>query len=128
VAPDVNGKQHAVTAIGGTQAGVRTHSVSDPFTVTYARPKNMKTLPGPNAVTGKYASVPMNTHSIIVRKGVNFAANNAPLVCISREYIDVPAGSDAYDAANIRALTSLKSGILFQQAAGVGDTLVSGIL
>jgi len=33
-APDINGKQHAVTALGGTQAGVTSHSVSNPFTVT----------------------------------------------------------------------------------------------
>jgi len=128
VAPDVNGKQHAVTAVGGTQTGVRTHSVSDPFTVTFIRPKSPKALPNANPVTGKYASVPMNTYGLIVRKGVNYAANQAPVNCVARLYIDVPAGSDAYDSANIRALASLLSGILSQQSAGAGDTLISGIL
>lgn len=128
VAPDVNGKQHAVTALGGTQTGVRTHSVSDPFTVTFVRPKSPKALPSPNAVTGKYASVPRNVYGLIVRKGVNYAANQAPETCIARLSIDVPAGSDAYDAANIRALMSLLVGILNQQSAGAGDTLVSGII
>lgn len=127
-APDVNGRQHAVTALGGTQAGVRTHAVSDPFTVTFMRPKNPKALQSPNPVTGKYSAVPKNTYGMIVRKGVNFAANNAPQICTLRLTIDVPAGSDAYDSANIRALCSLVSGILSQQASGVGDTLVTGIL
>jgi hypothetical protein len=128
VAPDVNGKQHAVTAVGGTQTGVRTHSVSDPFTVTFIRPKVPKALPSANPVTGRYPSVPMNTFGCVVRKGVNYAANQAPVFCVARLTIDVPAGSDSYDAANIRALMSLLSGILSQQASGAGDTLVSGIL
>jgi hypothetical protein len=128
VAPDVNGRQHAVTAVGGTQVGVRTHSVSDPFTVTFVRPKSPKTLPSANPVTGKYASIPRNTYGIIIRKGVNVAANLAPEVMVTRIYCDVPAGSDAYDAANIRASWSLLAGLCNQQSAGVGDTLVSGIM
>lgn len=127
-APDVNGRQHAVTAIGGTQTGVRAHSVSDPFTVTFTRPKVPKTLPTPNPVTGKYSTIPRNTYGLIIRKGVNFAANNAPDVCIARLTIDVPAGTDAYDSNNIRALASLLVGLLSQQSAGAGDTLISGIM
>lgn len=127
-APDINGVQHAVTALGGTQTGVRTHTVSDPFTVMFMRPKNPKVLPSPNPVTGKYSAIPRNTYGMIVRKGVNYAANNAPDVAIARLYIDVPAGSDSYDAANVRALMSLIAGILSQQSSGAGDTLVTGIL
>lgn len=127
-APDVNGKQHAVTALGGTQTGVRTHTVSDPFTVTFIRPKSPKTLPSANPVTGKYASIPRNTYGMIVRKGVQPAANLASEVCIARLYMDVPAGSDAYDAVNLRAMASLLVGLLSQQSAGIGDTLATGIL
>jgi hypothetical protein len=128
VAPDVNGKQHAVTAIGGTQAGVRTHTVSDPFTVTFTRPKSPRALQSANPTTGRYGSVPKNTYSFIVRKGANFAANQAAETAILRCYIDVPAGADAYDASNLRAMVSLAAGILSQQASGAGDTIVSGIL
>ena len=128
VAPDVNGVQHAVTALGGTQTGVRTHSISDPFTVTMNRPKVPKSLQSANPTTGRYGNVPKNTYTFIVRKGVNFAANQAPEMALIRCSIDVPAGSDSYDPANIRAAISLMIGILSQQSAGVGDTLVSGIL
>lgn len=127
-APSVNGKQHAVTTIGGTQTGVRSHAVSDPFTVTFFRPPTPKVLPTANPVTGRYPSIPRNTYSVVVRKGVNYAANQAPDVCVARLSIDVPAGSDAYDPANIRALMSLLAGILSQQSSGAGDTLVSGII
>jgi hypothetical protein len=128
IAPDVNGKQWAVTGLTGTQTGVRTHAVSDPFTVTVYRPKVPASLPSPNPVTGKYGPIPSNRHSTVVRKGVNFAANQAPLIATARVLIDIPAGSDAYDPANIRALYSALIGALFQQAAGYGDTAVTGIL
>jgi hypothetical protein len=128
VAPDINGRQYAVTALGGTQTGVRTHAVSDPFTVTFMRPKSPKALQSPNPVTGRYGSVPKNTYSVIIRKGVNFAANQAPEVMLARTYIDVPAGSDAYDSANIRAAISALIGALTQVSAGLGDTLVNGVI
>jgi len=128
IAPDVNGKQWAITALGGTQASVRSHSVSDPFTATVYRPKVPASLPSPNPITGKYGPIPSNRHSTVVRKGVNYAANQAPLIATARVLIDIPAGSDAYDAANIRALYSLLIGALTQQAAGFGDTAVTGIL
>lgn len=128
VAPDVNGKQHAVTTIGGTQTGVRTHSVSDPFTLTATRPKNPRVLPTPNPVTGKYGSIPRNSYTFLVRKGVNYAANQAPDLMIARLSIDVPAGADAYDAANVRAALSLLAGALYATSAGAGDMLASGII
>ncbi len=128
VAPDVNGRQYAVTALGGTQTGVRAHAVSDPFTITFVRPKSPKALPSPNAVTGKYTTPPKNTYGIIVRKGVNFAANNAPSVLIARLTVDVPAGADAYDAVNVRAALSLLIGALDDQSSGMGDMLVNGLL
>lgn len=127
-APDVNGRQHAVTTLGGTQTNVRTHTVSDPFTITATRPKNPRVLPSPNPLTGKYAAVPRNTHTFIVRKGVNYAANQAPDLMIARLTVDVPAGSDSYDAVNVRAALSLLFGALWAQSSGAGDMAVTGIL
>jgi hypothetical protein len=42
--------------------------------------------------------------------------------------MQVPAGSELADAANIRAMLSAAFGVLMQQSAGIGDTTVSGIL
>lgn len=127
-APDVNMNQVAVTSLGGTQAGVRSHSISDPFTITVAREKTPKALGSPNPVTGKYGAVPFNRTSIIIRKGVNYAANQAPLTAICRIYFDIPAGSDAYDSVNIRALASVASGLLSDQSSGIGDSLITGVI
>lgn len=128
VAPDINGKQVAVTALGGTQTGVRTHAVSDPFTITFFRPKVPKALPSANPVTGRYGTIPKNTYTVLIRKGVNYAANQAPEQLAVRCTMDVPAGSDAYDSANIRAAISALVGVLTQQSAGLGDLLVNGVL
>lgn len=128
VAPDVNGKQNAVTAIGGTQTGVRTHTPSDPFTITFVRPRVTRALPNANPVTGRYSNVPVNTYDWIFRKGVNYAANQAPLVAIHRSSTGIPAGADSYDSPNVRALASAIVGTLNGVSAGWGDTLVTGIM
>lgn len=124
----VNGKQWAITGLSGTQTGVRTHTVSDPFTIAFTRPASPKALQSANPVTGRYGTIPKNSYSVIARKGVNFAANQAPEVALSRHYFEIPAGADSYDSANIRALTSAVVGAVTQTSAGLGDTLVSGIL
>ena len=128
VAPDINGRQYAVTALGGTQTGVRTHAVSDPFTITFFRPRAPKALQSPNPVTGRYGTVAKNSYTVVLRKGVNFAANQAPEVFITRMVMDVPAGADAYDSANIRAAMSMLIGSLSQQSAGLGDLLINGVI
>lgn len=128
VAPSINGKQNAVTALGGTQTGVVTHSVAAPFTVTAFRPSNLRQLGKPNPVTGLIANVPKNTYKVITRKGVLPLAAQPYQVMLITTTIDVPAGSDLADAPNIRAALSAHIGALTQQSAGIGDTAVSGII
>lgn len=126
-APDYNGKQHAVTAIGGTQAGVTVHTPGSPFTLTFVRPKSLRMLP-PLGINGQYPNVPNNVYKFIVRKGVTPAANQPARVAMAEMSISVPAGSETYDAANVRALLSACVGLLNQQSAGIGDTVVTSIV
>lgn len=126
-APDSNGKQHAVTAIGGTQAGVDVSSVSRPFTATFVKPKTLRVLGSANPVTGIISNVPRNTYKLITRKGVTPLAGQPSQTMLVTTIIEVPAGSDTADASNVRAALSLHIGLLSQQSAGVGDTGTSGI-
>lgn len=126
-APDVNGKQVAVTALGGTQAGVTSHSVASPFQVNIVRPKSFKILAPVVPGTGLLPSVPKNSWKIIVRKGVTPLAGQPASVMLIKIEIDVPAGADTADAPNVRAALSAAIGALNQQSAGLGDTLISGI-
>jgi hypothetical protein len=127
VALDTNGKQYAVTALGGTQAGVRVHSATDPFTFLYVRPKVFKALGKPHPVTGLLQSVPKNAHLIKISKGVIPLAGQPASQMTIRCAIEIPAGGDTADPANIRAAISLLVGALTQISAGLGDTLVTGI-
>lgn len=128
VAPSLSGKQVAVTALGGTQVGVTVHSASSPFTSTFVRPKALKMLGAPSAVTGRISAVPNNSYSLITRKGVVPAVGQPPRALIIRTVIDCPAGSELYDAANVRAALALHFGLLSQQSAGTGDTVVNGVM
>lgn len=128
IAPDSNGKQHAVTALGGTQTNVVAHSVSRPFTHTFVRPKVLRSLGSANPVTGVIQSVPNNTYQLITRKGVLPLAGQPVRTMIIRTIIDVPAGADTADSANIRAALSSHLGILAAQSAGIGDTTIDGVL
>lgn len=128
-APSGNpGKQMAVTALGGTQAGVTVHSVASPFTLNFTRPNNLKVLSNPNPVTGVIANVPSNTYKLITRKGVTPLAGQPIRVMVISTTADVPAGSDTADAPNVRAAYSAHIGALWQQSAGAGDVAINGVL
>lgn len=127
-APDVNGKQWAVTALGGTQTGVDVHSAAKPFTVTYVKPKVYKSLGQPNPVTGVISSVPNNTHTWLFRKGAAPASGQNPRTVMLRMSLDIPAGTESNEPEEARALLSFAVGVLSQQSAGWGDTAISGIM
>lgn len=127
-APNGNQKQHAVSALGGTQTNVRANSTTDPFTVTFSKPASPKGLPAPNPVTGKYPSIPDNTYGIYIRKGVRVDSNNTQGVAKVRLNIDIPAGSDVSDAINIRAMISFLVGILNEESDDLSDTLLTNVL
>lgn len=123
-----NAKQVYVSALGGTQTGVSVHSASSPFTVAFWRPKILAVLGKPNPVTGLLTSVPKNTYKVITRKGVTPLAGQPAAIMIIRSEIDVPAGSDLADLANVRAALSAHIGALTQQSAGLGDSCGTGTL
>nr|UJQ85701.1 MAG: hypothetical protein 2 [Leviviridae sp.] len=126
--PDVASRQVAVTSLGGTQAGVTVHSTSSPFTITTTRPKSFQSLGKPHPVTGLIGNVPNNTYKVLTRKGVTPLSGQPVRPMLIRTEIQIPAGSDTADPANIRAALSAHIGALSAASAGIGDTAVSGVL
>lgn len=126
--PSPNGKQWAVSALGGTQTGATVHSVASPFTVSCFRPAQFKALGKANPTTGLISNVPNNVYKIITRKGVLPLAGQPYRNMIVTTVIEVPAGSDLASPAEIRAGLSAHLGALAQQSAGIGDTTVSGVI
>lgn len=127
-APESNAKQFAVTSLGGTQTGVLPHSVGAPFTLTMWRPKQFKLLDTVNPVTGRLKSVPMNTSKVITRKGVLPLAGQSYKPMVITTGLEIPAGSDVADPLSVKAAISAHIGLLQQVSAGIGDTVVSGVL
>ncbi len=126
-APAVNAKQYAVTAIGGTGFTATANSISKPFTATFYRPQAPKALVSANPVTGLRGSIPNNQYKLIVRKG-GLAAADTPVTAICRLTIDIPAGMDSYNPDEVRAMLSFLVGILNEESADLGDTVVTGVL
>lgn len=127
-APDVNGKQYAVTAVGGTQTGVTVHSLSSPFTITFWKPKTVKVLGKPNPTTGLITNVPRNVFKQVTRKGVTPAVNQPYQDMVVTVMIEEPAGADTYDAPNVKAALSCSFGIVWAQSQGIGDTVLSNVM
>lgn len=127
-AVDTKSKQVAVTSLTGTQVGVDVHSVARPFTISMSLPKVFQVLGKPNPVTGLVGSVPRNTYKFLVRKGVTPLAGQPPAISTLRCEIEIPAGSDVADPANLRAMLSAAIGTLTSISAGLGDTTINGVL
>jgi len=125
-APDVNAKQFAVTALGGTQAGVTVHSSSSPFTQAFWYPKVLRAL---QFVLGStmMPTVPKNVYKLITRKGVLVHASLPLQTAVITTTIEVPAGADVLSAPELRGMTSLHGGTLTQVISGLGDTVVTGV-
>ena len=68
------------------------------------------------------------TYKCITRKGVTPLVDQPATTMIVTTTIEVPAGADTYDAANVKAALAAHIGALYQQSAGIGDTTLSGVL
>lgn len=128
VAPSINGKQYAVTALGGTQTNVDTNTVSKPFTISFFRPVALKVLPAINPITGVIKNIPMNQYKLITRKGAQPAANQLLMVARVTTTIEIPAGSDTYEPEELKAMLSAHFGVGYAQASGIADTVITGVL
>jgi hypothetical protein len=128
VAPNINGKQYAVTALGGTQTGVDVNSVSKPFTLTFFRPPQLRSLPQANPVTGVIKNVPINTYKLITRKGAVPAVNQVSLTARITTVFEIPAGTDTYEPEELNAMISAHAGALWNQADGIATTLRTGVI
>lgn len=128
VAPNINGKQYAVSALGGTQTNVDTNTVSKPFSISFFRPPALKVLPQANPVTGVIKNVPVNTYKLITRKGAQPAVNQPNMTARITTVIDIPAGTDTYEPEELRAMISAHFGVGWAQASGIADTIVTGVI
>lgn len=126
--PDVNSKQWAVTALGGTQTGVSTHTPESPFTLTFKRPKSLKGQPVKNPVSGVISGNPKNEYKMLVRKGMSIdAVSGQKDVLLAELRLVVPSGTALASPAEINAAASFIGGVVASQIQGICDTAKTGI-
>ena len=124
--PGVNGNQYAVTALGGTQAGANAATADKPFTISVERPSNIK-VQGVNSA-GVTTSPGRNKYTVRTRKGMPAVTGQPALLALMETTISLPVGAETVSPAEIRAMVSAHLGALSQASAGLGDTLVTGVL
>lgn len=127
-APSQNGKQYAITALGGTQTGVEAHSVSKPFTSTFFRPATIRTLPAANPLTGVIKDIPVNAYALVTRKGANPAAGQVAQVMRITTKIEVQSGSETYEPEDVNAMLSAHFGILWGNTQQIADAVKTGVI
>lgn len=126
-AADAFAAQSAVTALGGTQTGAAVHTVAQPMTVTVRRQKTLKVLGKPN-LNGFISNVGRNTYSVLFRKGALPLAGQPYAIAIARFETEIPAGSEIADIANLKSFASFVGGFIYQNANGMYETWLNGIL
>lgn len=123
----LNGKAYVVTALGGTQTGVEVSSASNPFTLEFNRPLNLRVLPAVNA-NGQLGNVPKNVWVVKGRKGVDVLSGQPKQVMTCRLEIGVPANADITDPESIRAGICEFLGALHESGNDLADSIIQGSL
>lgn len=125
--PSASSKRWIVSGIGGTQVGVTLHTASAQFALEVEKPAQIRQIGSP-AANGLISNVPSNKYKVVTLKSVLPASGQLPRGAVIRTEMSIPAGSETYDAANVKAAISLHIGALSQLSAGIGDTVMSGVL
>jgi len=128
VAPGTSGIALYVSALGGTQTGVRGHTVSSPFAIAVYRPLSPKRLGNPNPATGKIPNIPSNTTGFTIQKGVQVAADQPYSIMYAKGSFSVPAGSETYDAVNVAACMSMFGGVANANADSLFTSVKTGTM
>lgn len=118
-----NGKQSIVTSLGGTQTGVTVHSAADPFTVAVYKPLAYRFLNFVSSTVARRA--PKNTWKVVIKKGVTYLAGQPKDVAMTSFLIDLPAGCEIADVANIRAMLSCGIGVIYGQADNISVSAIT---
>jgi hypothetical protein len=125
-APNAHSKQWYVSALGGTQTGVTTHTVGSPFTLTVERPAQLRQIGSANPVTGVISNIPNNVYTVRVRHGATPAVDQSTRNVLVETRILVPAGTETYDTVNVQAAISLLVGALSDLSSSLGSTAETG--
>lgn len=122
-APEALSRLWIVSALGGTQTDVRSHSGGDPFRLLVRR-FPYRVLPPKNPNNGAYGSVPNNKAEIIVTKGLKIDSAGTIRNGEVRITVSLPAGCEVNDPKNVRALGCFSLGLWTEEAQDFNDSMI----
>lgn len=127
VAPPLGvSKSWYVSALGGTQTGVSTHTIASPFTISWKHPATLA-APGVVGTDGAYrAPTRRNVYELITRKGAEPIVGQANRLNLIRTRFEIEAGVETADPEQLYAALSAHIGALTQIQNGIRDTLLTG--
>lgn len=128
-APLPNGKQWAISALGGTQGSTMANNAVLPFTISVFRPAVIKSLPSSmSAVSGIIGNVPKNTNKLITRKSLAVNASGGFGMGQITTAFDIPVGASIFDMISIKSAISAHLGALQQDLDQWFQAIESGTL
>lgn len=98
--PGVRGKQYYVSALGGTQTGVASHSAGIPFTLTWESPPNPRPSPAISSSSGQPLTAVRNKSRMLVRKGLEVVSGYYQVGSVDISF-NIPAGAEQNDPLSL---------------------------
>lgn len=126
MATDLRSKAFVVSAAGGTQVGVNTHTVDAPKQFIVKKPAQFLQPSAYNVTTGRYGKVPKNVTRVIGRGSANVAAGQSELIPMTLD-IGIPAGAFSYDRPNVEASVLMFIAGLYDQKEEIVAALRDGL-
>lgn len=126
MATDLRSKAFVVSAAGGTQVGVNTHTVDAPKQFIVKKPAVFQQPSAYNVTTGKYGRVPKNVTRVMGRGSANVAAGQVELIPITLD-IGIPAGAITFDRPNVEASVLMFIAALYDQKEELIAALRDGL-
>lgn len=126
MASDLRSKVYVVTAVGGTQSGVNTHTVDSPKQFIVKKPATFLQPSSYNVTTGRYGKVPKNVTRVIGRGSANVATGQVELIPMTLD-IGIPAGAFTFDRPNVEASVLMFLAALYDQKEEIVAALRDGL-
>lgn len=121
-----NSRQSIVTALGGTQTGVHTHSPSNPFSINVTKPQNAAAYPRLTSNGTKVGKTGRNRYTTLIRMGTVPIVGQPTEISDIRIEENIVSGAEVNDTANLAAMYSFAGAWFTREAANLLNRAKTG--
>lgn len=124
--PFNGGSQYAVSSVTGFSSTIAGHTVSQPFSVTFFPPKQLKALSFSSVNQGLTTRVPRNKWTALTRCGVEVLQGTAPQILQIRSEFEIPANAETNNLERFAAAVAVHCTALQNRATALVNTMRRG--